>query len=90
MVADARQLERLQISAEGAQGQVQAIGYANQLASHQANQLLQIRGLLIAQQSAIATRTQALVDLEAKQLAAHKRSTQESDLSATPRSPKKW
>jgi hypothetical protein len=38
---------------------MQAIGYANQLASQQANQLLQIRGLLIAQQNAIATRMQA-------------------------------
>jgi P-type conjugative transfer protein TrbJ len=71
MVADARQLERLQVSAQGADGQVQAIGYANQLASNQANQLLQIRALLIAQQNAIATRNQALADQEAKQQAAH-------------------
>jgi P-type conjugative transfer protein TrbJ len=70
MVADARQLERLQTSAQGADGQVQAIGYANQLASHQANQLLQIRGLLIAQQNAIATRNQVLADREAREAAA--------------------
>jgi P-type conjugative transfer protein TrbJ len=70
MVADARQLERLQASAQGAQGQVQAIGYANQLASHQANQLLQIRALLIAQQNAVATRDQFLADQEAKEAAA--------------------
>jgi P-type conjugative transfer protein TrbJ len=70
MVADARQLERLQTSAQGADGQVQAIGYANQLASHQSNQLLQIRGLLIAQQNALATRAQASADNEAKQHAA--------------------
>jgi P-type conjugative transfer protein TrbJ len=70
IVTDARQLERLQASAQGAQGQVQAIGYANQLASHQANQLLQIRALLIAQQSAIATRNQALADREAREAAA--------------------
>jgi P-type conjugative transfer protein TrbJ len=69
MVADARQLERLQASAQGAQGQVQAIGYANQLASHQANQLLQIRGLLIAQQNVIATRNQVLADREAQEAA---------------------
>jgi P-type conjugative transfer protein TrbJ len=50
---------------------MQAIGYANQLASHQANQLLQIRALLVAQQNAMATRDQALADQEAKQQAAH-------------------
>lgn len=70
MVADARQLERLQSSAQGATGQVQAIGYANQLASHQSNQLLQIRALLIAQQDAIVTRNQVLADREAKEDAA--------------------
>lgn len=70
MVADARQLERLQISAQGAQGQVQAIGYANQLASHQANQLLQIRALMIAQQNVIATRNQTIADREAQEAAA--------------------
>jgi entry exclusion lipoprotein TrbK len=41
---------------------MQAIQYANQLASQQANQLLQIRGLLIAQQNALATRLQAEAD----------------------------
>lgn len=70
MVADARQLERLQASAQGAQGQVEAIGYANQLASHQANQLLQIRALLIAQQNAIGTRDQVISDQEARAAAA--------------------
>ena len=49
--ADARQLERLQSAAQGAVGQMQAIQYANQLASAQGNQLLQIRGLLIAQKT---------------------------------------
>ncbi|WEF31826.1 P-type conjugative transfer protein TrbJ [Pseudoduganella chitinolytica] len=68
--SDASQLQRLQSSAQGAEGQLQAIGYANQLASHQSNQLLQIRGLLIAQQNIIATRNQALSDNEAKQQAA--------------------
>lgn len=90
MIADARQLERLQSSAQGAQGQLQAIGYANQLASHQANQLLQIRALLIAQQNAIGTRNQVLADLEAKQQAAHNISTKDSDFSSVPSNPKKW
>ncbi|MFL6633914.1 MAG: P-type conjugative transfer protein TrbJ [Massilia sp.] len=90
MVADARQLERLQASAQGAQGQVQAIGYANQLVSHQANQLLQIRALLIAQQNAIATRDQVLADREAKQLAAHKASTDDGAFNGVSRAAQKW
>ena len=68
--ADARQLERLQSAAQGANGQMQAIGFANQLAAQQANQLLQIRGLLVAQQNAIATRMQVEADREAQQQAA--------------------
>jgi P-type conjugative transfer protein TrbJ len=63
---DARQLSRLQSAATSANGQVEAIGYANQLASQQANQLLQIRGLLIAQQNAMTTRMQAQMDEEAR------------------------
>jgi P-type conjugative transfer protein TrbJ len=70
MQNDAAQLQRLQSAAQGSSGQLEAIGYANQLASHQSNQLLQIRGLLIAQQNAIATRNQSLADNEAKQQAA--------------------
>lgn len=69
MENDARQLQRLQSAAQGATGQMQAIGFANQLASNQANQLLQIRGLLIAQQNAVATRNQVLADREAKEAA---------------------
>lgn len=68
---DAAQLERLQTGAQGAEGQMQALGFANQLASHQANQLLQMRGMLASAQNAIATRNQVLVDREAQQKAAH-------------------
>jgi P-type conjugative transfer protein TrbJ len=67
---DARQLERLQSGAQGVNGQMQAIGFANQLASQQANQLLQIRALLIAQQNAEATRAQTIADQEARTRAA--------------------
>ncbi|EQC0157035.1 P-type conjugative transfer protein TrbJ [Pseudomonas aeruginosa] len=67
--SDARQLERLQSKAQGAQGQMEAIGYANQLASHQANQLLQIRGLLLAQQNAIAAKNAADLDEKARKAA---------------------
>lgn len=68
--ADAKRLERLQSAAEGAKGQMEAIGYANQLSSQLANQLLQIRGLMIAQQNAIAARMQVEADREAQQQAA--------------------
>lgn len=86
--SDAATLQRLQSVAQGATGQMQAFGYANQLASQQANQLLQIRGLLIAQQNAVATKMQADADKEAQQAAAHATST-ESRIGKTA-SPKNW
>lgn len=67
---DASQLRRLQSSAQGADGQMAALGYANQLASHQSNQLMQIRALLIAQQNSVTTKMQADADREAQQQAA--------------------
>jgi P-type conjugative transfer protein TrbJ len=70
MVSDALTLQRLQSNAQGASGQMEALGYANQLASHQANQLLQLRALFIAQQNAIATRQQVIADREAREAAA--------------------
>lgn len=71
--ADARQLQRLQSAAQDADGQLAAIGYANQLASNQANQLLQIRSLLIAQQNAVGTQMQADADREAQYQASRER-----------------
>lgn len=85
---DASTLERLQRSAQGANGQMEALGYANQFASQQANQLLQIRGLLIAQQNATTARMQAQADLEARQHAAGATS-RESRIERTA-SPKNW
>jgi len=70
MITDALTLQRLQSSAQGARGQMEALGYANQLASHQSNQLLQLRALFIAQQNAIATRQQVIADREAQQATA--------------------
>lgn len=64
--SDSKQLSRLQTAAQGADGQLAAIGYANQLASNQANQLLQIRSLLITQQNAVASRMQAQADQESQ------------------------
>lgn len=67
---DADNLADLQTQATSAQGQMEAIQAANQLASAQTNQLLQIRSLLVAQQNAAATLAQAQADKEAQQAAA--------------------
>lgn len=64
--ADARTLTRLQQAAQGAKGQLQAIGYANQLASNQTIQLLQMRSLMVAQNNAEAARRQSEIDREAQ------------------------
>lgn len=88
IAADARQLERLQSSAKGADGQMAALGYANQLASNQTHQLLQIRSLLMAQQNAVTTKMQADSDREAQHSAAHASST-EGRIDKTAR-PKNW
>nr|BCU00375.1 P-type conjugative transfer protein TrbJ [uncultured bacterium] len=55
LTTDAANLQKLQSQATSATGQMQAIQAANQLASAQTNQLLQIRGLLAAQSAAAAT-----------------------------------
>jgi len=67
---DASQLAVLQQSAQGSTGQMQALQAANQLASNQAVQLMQIRSLMIAQQTAEAVRAETIVDREAQQQAA--------------------
>lgn len=73
MQTDAKRLEQIQSSTQAAQGRMQAIQSGNQLASHQANQLLQILGLMVAEQNALATRMQAEADREAVERAAHVR-----------------
>ncbi|MCW5222901.1 P-type conjugative transfer protein TrbJ [Verminephrobacter aporrectodeae subsp. tuberculatae] len=67
---DAATLQRLQSAAQGATGQMQALGYASQLASQQSNQLLQMRALMIAQNNALATKMQAEADKLAQETAA--------------------
>ena len=67
--SDAQNLVSLQSQASGAVGQMQAIQAANQLASAQANQLLQIRSILVAQNAA-TTPAQAEADKDAIQGAA--------------------
>lgn len=67
--ADAQKLKTLQAQAQGAEGQMQAIQAANQLASHESNQLLQIRGLMLAGQQAEAAEQAARANREAIQAA---------------------
>ena len=62
-------LEQLQAKAQSSQGRMEAIQYANQLASHQSNQLLQLRGLLMAQIAAENARDQTVAAREARQQA---------------------
>lgn len=68
--ADATSLENIQAKAQTAQGRLEAIQYANQLSSHQANQLLQLRALLMAQIAAENAREQTTAAREARQQAA--------------------
>ena len=68
--ADAASLVNLQANAQGAQGQMQALGAANQLASAETNQLMQIRAILIAQQNAAATMAEVAGDQQARHQAA--------------------
>lgn len=72
---DAAQLQILQQRTQTAEGQMEALQYANQLAAHQANQLLQIRHLLIAQHNAINAQNQSKVDQEAMWQAARETAT---------------
>jgi type IV secretion system protein TrbJ len=67
---DAAELENIQINAQTAGGQLEALGYANQLAGQSANQLVQLRGLLMAQQAAAAAQAQAAADEAALRAAA--------------------
>ena len=67
--ATALTAEQLQAKAQSSQGRMEAIQYANQLASHQSNQLLQLRGLLMAQIAAENARDQTVAAREARQQA---------------------
>lgn len=67
--ADAASLQSLQLNATTAVGQMSAIQSANQLASNASNNMLQIRGLLIAQQQATAAKRAAELDQQAREAA---------------------
>jgi type IV secretion system protein TrbJ len=68
VAADAQRLTQLQSQAQNATGQMEALAAANQLASEQANQLLQMRQLLITQGTAasIALEQQTAAQAKAK------------------------
>lgn len=68
--AEAANLEQMQRNAQGATGQAQALGYANQFAANQANQLIAIRQQLMAQQAATLAVQQAAMDEKALRAAA--------------------
>lgn len=67
---DAATLEQLQSKAQSSQGRMEALQYANQLASHQANQMLQLRAMLTAKMAAENAREQTVAAREARQQAA--------------------
>ncbi|HHR1366106.1 TPA: P-type conjugative transfer protein TrbJ [Legionella pneumophila] len=71
--ADSAKLRNLQSQAQSAEGQKQALQAASQLASQQNHQLMQIRGLLMAQQNAQAVKDAAAADKEAIQSAGDER-----------------
>ncbi|KQN00143.1 conjugal transfer protein TrbJ [Sphingomonas sp. Leaf230] len=62
LTTDSRTLDRIQANAQTAKGQMEAIGYANQLAAKSTGELQQIRGLLLAQNAASAAHQQLQLD----------------------------
>lgn len=70
IIDDAEMLRQLQQQASTVEGQVQAIQLANQLASHQSQQLLHIRLQLATTHEAMASTLQAEVNREAQEDAA--------------------
>lgn len=85
---DANNLQRLQSQATSATGQMQALQAANQLAAAQGNQLLQIRGMLLAQNQAAVTLAQQQADRQAQEDAASTKLREKSNVTRT--SPSTW
>ena len=75
IAANAVELQNLQVNAQTAKGRLEAIQYASQIASQQANQLLQIRALMVAHHNAENARYQAEVDQKAMWQASHEAAT---------------
>lgn len=80
---EAEKLIQIQTSATSVEGQLQAIQVANQLAASQANQLLQLRSLFIAQNTATTAKYQGEEDLKAQEAAAAE-SLREGNYSPSP------
>jgi len=73
--ANALELQSLQVNAQTSKGRLEAIQHASQIAGQQANQLLQIRALMVAHHNAENARYQAEVDQKAMWQASHKAAT---------------
>jgi len=69
---DVKKLLTLQNAVRGADGQMAALQYGNQLASNQSNQLMQMRALLIAQYNSVITKQAAENNKEAQEIAISK------------------
>jgi len=72
---DTAALDELQGRAATAEGQMQALGYANQLASAQVKQLMQIRSLMVVQQEAFAVMMANNNDKAAREIVSDKKMT---------------
>lgn len=70
LARDASRLEELQSAAQTAQGRLEAIQYTNQLLAQQSNQMLQLRGALMAKMAADNAREQTNAAREARAQAA--------------------
>lgn len=70
---ESENLERLQRQAQSAEGQMQALQAANQLASAQAHQLMQMRAIMVAQYRAAAMQALAEQSISAQERAARER-----------------
>lgn len=85
---DAQKLQQLQSQATTATGQMQALQAANQLAAAQGNQLLQIRGMLLAQNQAAATLAQQQADRQAQEDASSTKLREKTNITRT--EPSTW
>lgn len=86
---DAYNLQQIQTGAQGATGQLQAIGYSNQIAAQQAYQTMQLRATLLAQQNAETTRNIALANQKAQEDATAKLLNNTNSIS-TPSPARSW
>jgi len=73
LVEESENLERLQLQAQNAEGQMQAIQAGNQLASAQAHQLMQMRAIMVAQYRAAAMEALSSQSISAQERAARER-----------------